>query len=282
MSGARILVLALAAVAAVLVALYVRNASSGPAAVVAAPAQPAPVIQLPTTRVLIAQTGLNAGQRVTPESLSWQAWPEEAVSQSFLTEVLYPTAMEDYAGAVARVDIAAGEPITGRKLVNPGEAGYMAAILTPGMRAVSVSVNPESGAAGFILPGDRVDVILTQESGLLRGGRDSLVSQTILENVRVLAIDQTPRAAEEDQAIVGSTATLELIRDDAEMLILAEAMGDLNLVLRSVVDVHPDADLVAQATTRAPEGVDLGRGPGDRRTIVRFGVQETINVGSAP
>lgn len=273
MGVGRILVLALAAVAGLFVAYYVRTTQGAPAASPTV-VETTEVVELPATRILVARTSLRAGQRVTASDIGWQPWPEQAVFDTFLTEADYATAVEDYAGAVARADIHPGEPITGRKLVNPGDAGFMAAVLAPGMRAVSVSITAESGAGGFILPGDRVDVILTHEIEIDDGRttRDEHVSRTILENIKVLAIDQLPRQEEDEQAVVGSTATLELPPEHAETIALAEALGDITLALRSVVESGVDALAGGRSAGLNPD-------QGARRTIYRFGSATPVTVG---
>ena len=282
MSGTRVLVLAAAAIAAVFVALYVRNASGSSAPVIVQAPQGEPVNAAGNTEaVLVARNAVTIGQRIGPDDLYWQAWPAAAISPVYFTEARFPKGLEEFVGAVARDNIALGEPITGRKLVLTGDQGFMAAILSPGMRAVSVRVTAETGAAGFILPGDRVDVIITHDVPGPAG--EQTVSQTFLENVRVLAIDQLPQTVREGAAMVGSTATLELIQEDAELLTLAESRGRLTLVLRSVTDRHPNADaMFSAAASRATEARRALRGEvgaEDRRTIIKSGVASPVFFG---
>lgn len=264
MSVARVAVLALAAVAAIFVAIYVRNSSRTPPA----PA-PAPVAAAPAERVLVAKRAITRGERVSPADMGWQEWPKSAIGEGFLTESGAPKAIETYAGAVARVDVASGEPLSDRKLINPGAAGYLAAVLAPGHRAVAVEVSAETGAGGFILPGDQVDVIVAFKFQAREGRMlvERKAARTVIENVRVLAIDQAPAAKEDAQAVVGRTATLELAPQQAELLALAELMGDVSLALRGVADVFPGGDLVAGAGRRRGGfgGMD------DTVTIYRFG-----------
>ncbi len=240
MNFGRVIVLVIAGIAAIGAALMGRSLIKQPA-----PPSITEVIKpvVHNEHVLVARGDIAIGQRVTPEDLSWQEWPTEALNRAFITQKTDASALENYAGAIARINIVAGEPISGRKLVNPGEAGFMAAVLSPGMRAVSVEISVETGAGGFILPNDRVDVLHTEEgqgNGNSETGND-FTTRTILENVRVLAIDQSFKQGEDEDVVIGSTATLELNRPDSELLALADASGDLSLALRSVADAIPAA-----------------------------------------
>ncbi|RYD88344.1 MAG: Flp pilus assembly protein CpaB, partial [Sphingomonadales bacterium] len=150
-------------------------------------------------------------------------------------------AKADYIGSVVREPILAGEPIVMRKIVRAGDSGYMAAYLEPGMRAMAIRVTVETAAGGFILPGDRVDVVLTRETnlsnvGTSEGDRSKFTSATVMQNIKVLAIDQSTRAGDDAQTVIGATATLELGPRDAEALALAKSEGELSLILRSYAD----------------------------------------------
>ncbi|MDQ7019380.1 MAG: Flp pilus assembly protein CpaB [Robiginitomaculum sp.] len=248
MNPGRIIVLVIAGLAAVGAALMARNLTRQP--------EPQAVAEVPVrapkaavAQVLVARRDIAVGRRITPEELSWQEWPVEALNDAFVTQKKKPDALQNYAGAIARTNIAAGEPVSDRKLVNPGDAGFMAAVLAPGMRAVSVRISVETGAGGFILPNDRVDVLLTQERQKDRRGEqaEGYFARTILENVRVLAIDQSFKQVEDEEVVIGSTATLALNRKDAELLALAEASGNLSLALRSVADALPITQRGAQS-----------------------------------
>ncbi|MFC0634452.1 Flp pilus assembly protein CpaB [Brevundimonas balnearis] len=180
-------------------------------------------------------------------------------------------AKADFIGAVVREPILAGEPIVGRKIVRAGDSGYMAAYLEPGMRAMAVSVTVETAAGGFILPGDRVDVLLTREVtlgnvGTQEADRSRFASSTVMQNVKVLAIDQTTQADEDEQAVVGATATLELSPRDAEALALAKSEGELSLVLRSYADAAGPSGRVAAPRTES-SAVRIHRGD-DVETVV--------------
>ncbi|MBJ7486315.1 Flp pilus assembly protein CpaB [Brevundimonas sp.] len=156
------------------------------------------------------------------------------------TDMATGGAKADYFGSVVREPILAGEPIVARKIVRAGDSGYLAAYLEPGMRAMAIKVSVETAAGGFILPGDRVDVLLTQQTTLsnLDGASQAskFRSSMVMQNVKVLAIDQTTRAGEDEQSVVGATATLELRPSDSEALALAKSEGELSLVLRSYAD----------------------------------------------
>ncbi len=170
------------------------------------------------------------------------------------TDLATGGAKADFIGSVVREPILAGEPIVARKIVRAGDSGYMAAYLEPGMRAMAIRVTVETAAGGFILPGDRADVLLTREvklpSGAAGGETSKFVAATVMQNVKVLAIDQATRAAEDAQAVVGATATLEVSARDAEVLALAKSEGELSLVLRSYADTAGPSGRVAGAVSR--------------------------------
>jgi pilus assembly protein CpaB len=270
MKPARIAVICIAAVSAIGLALVVRAmGSSSGEAVATASAEPA----APMAKVLVAARDLAPGQRLTDADLEWKDWLAAEVNPAFITDGSVPVprpadesvdeekaddngesavarvaraatelasggAEADYYGSVVREPILAGEPIVARKIVRAGDSGYMAAYLEPGMRAMSIGVSVETAAGGFILPGDRVDVLVTvelQDTGE-NGGQTRYASSTVLQNVKVLAVDQSTRAEDDQQAVVGATATLEVQPSDAEALALAKAAGTLSLVLRSYAD----------------------------------------------
>ncbi len=190
------------------------------------------------------------------------------------TDLANGGAKADFIGAVVREPILAGEPIVARKIVRAGDSGYMAAYLEPGMRAMAIRVTVETAAGGFILPGDRADVLLTREvklpDGSAGGQAAKFATATVMQNVKVLAIDQNPRAAEDAQAVVGATATLEVSGRDAELLAQAKSEGDLSLVLRSYADTAGPSGRTA-AVTRRSESANLVR-------VHREGQTETVVV----
>ena len=208
------------------------------------PPPPPPVIEQPQTiiekveyaKVLVATTEVPFGARLNETHLRWQDWPEETVTPDYIVqENGNEQAIEELTGSIARSVIFANEPISSRKIVRPGEAGLMAALLRPGMRAVTTRISVDSAAGGFIQPGDRVDIILTssiQGQGV-PGNAGGFSATTIFENVRVLAIDQVlNNSPESGPAIMGSTATFEMTQGDAELLQQSVAQGDLTLTLR--------------------------------------------------
>ncbi|MGV9008302.1 Flp pilus assembly protein CpaB [Brevundimonas sp.] len=303
MKPAKIAVIAVAAVAAIGLAFVVRAMGSGgePTAVATA----APVETRPMAQVLIAAKDLAPGQRLTEADLDWKEWAVEDVNPAFITDgsVPIPTAAEpepeaetpkpegavasvtraatnlatggakaDYVGSVVREPILAGEPIIARKIVRAGDSGYMAAYLEPGMRAMSIAIRVETSAGGFILPGDRVDVVLTREmnSESTEGGRNKFDSATVLQNLKVLAIDQATRLGDDAQTVVGATATLEVAPRDAEALALAVAEGELSLSLRSYADTNgPSGRTAAPARQSQSSAVRVYRGGAPEVVVVQ-------------
>src|SRR5882762_445068 len=197
-----------------------------------------PVVQLQTVDVLVAKSDIGLGQSVSPENLQWQTWPAATASNNFIRRNERPEATKEVSGSIARAPFLAGEPIREPKLVRANGSGFMAAILPTGMRAISTDISPETGAGGFILPNDRVDVILSKrEKNPDRSGPDTISSEIILKNVRVLAIDQAPKEKDGQNAVVGKTVTLELKPEQAETLARSRQSGTLSLALRSIADV---------------------------------------------
>jgi pilus assembly protein CpaB len=267
MNAVRIAILAAAAVAAIAVAFFVRQAMTS---------ETTPIVEVeqrPEVRVLAARAPLIIGARVGAGDLYWQTWPEGALSPGYILENRGQTAA-DFAGSVVRDAIGQGEPITGRKLVQPGDAGFMAAVLTPGMRAVAVPISAETGAGGFILPNDRVDVIVSYEQDVEsgRGTRRAFVAQTAVENARVLAIDQTFGAGDGEENVIGETATLELTPDQARAVSLAIARGEVSLILRSLSDATSGPALVAGGTTSSdPSRSNYADDDRGTVTLIRYG-----------
>ncbi len=256
MNTARIVVLTIA-VGAGGIAAYLASGSDNK------PPPVAPVAQLQTVDVLIAKTDIGLGQTVTPEDLQWQTWPAATASNSFIRRNERPDATTQIAGSIARAPFIAGEPIREPKLVKAAGSGFMAAILPSGMRAVSTEISPETGAGGFILPNDRVDVILSkrEKNPDRTGPADVINSEIILANVRVLAIDQAPKEKEGQNNVLGKTVTLELKPEQTETLARARQSGTLSLALRSIADLNA----VETRSDDAPKR-------GDSVNVVRFGV----------
>ena len=222
-----------------------------------------PVAQLPTVEILVAKSDIGLGQVVKPEDLQWQIWPAATASGSLINRAGKADAITEIAGSIARAPFIAGEPIREQKLVKANGSGFMAAILPSGMRAISTEISPETGAGGFILPNDRVDVILSKrEKNPDSKGPDLVIAEIVLTNVRVLAIDQAPKEKEGINTLVGKTATLELKPDQAETLARARQGGTLSLALRSITDVN-------MAESQSDEQI-LKRNDG--LNVVRYGV----------
>jgi pilus assembly protein CpaB len=261
MMTARIVVLAIALSAGGVAAYLV----SGTDRQQQAPA--APVAQLPTVEVLVAKADIGLGQAIKPGDLLWQAWPE-AASNIFIRRGDRPAAADQLVGWIARAPFIVGEPIREQKLVKADGSGFMAAILPAGMRAISTEISPETGAGGFILPNDRVDVILSRrdKNPDRAGGGDLVNSEIILSNIRVLAIDQAPKEKEGQNNVVGRTATLELKPDQAEMLTRARQSGSLALALRSIADANAADPGSENRTSRRGNSID----------IVRYGVTSSL------
>jgi pilus assembly protein CpaB len=231
MNTARIVVLTIA-VGAGGVAAYLASGSDKQA-----PTEP--VAQLQTVDVLVAKTDIGLGQSVTADDVQWQTWPASTASNNFIKRNERPEATKDVVGSIARAPFIAGEPIREPKLVKANGSGFMAAILPTGMRAVSTEISPETGAGGFILPNDRVDVLLSKrDKNPDKGAPDIINAEIILSNVRVLAIDQAPKEKDGQNAVVGKTVTLELKPEQAETLARARQSGTLSLALRSIADLN--------------------------------------------
>jgi pilus assembly protein CpaB len=263
MKIARIAVLAIAIIAGGIAAILVSGGSDTPA--------PTQVVQqaAPTAEVLVASADIPMGSVITAEALAWREWPE-AGAAGFITKAGEPEALANVTGAIARQPIVSGEPIRMQKIVKADGSGFMSAILPAGMRAVATEISAETGAGGFILPNDRVDVILTRraESGGEGTTAEAMSSSTILTNVRVLAIDQATVEQDGQKVVVGRTATLELLPRQTEILALARQLGSLSLALRSLADSNP-----AGLAGAAPEDrFGAGRADAGAMTVIRYGV----------
>src|SRR6476620_3332677 len=224
--------------AARVVVLTVALAAGGVAALLAGRSgTPAPKAEAPkfdTVDILVAKSDLPRGQSLSPADVSWQAWPATTAAGNFIRKSDRPKALENLTGMIVRAPFVAGEPIREAKIVNAKGSGFMAAILPSGMRAIATQITPESGVGGFILPNDRVDVIMTPRNRDDKGGERT--SETILRNIRVLAIDQNVEEKNGQKVVVGKTATLELTPGQAETLALSHQIGLLSLALRSISD----------------------------------------------
>jgi pilus assembly protein CpaB len=228
-----------------------------------------PVVRWQTVDVLVAKSDIGLGQSVSPENLQWQTWPAATASNNFIRRNERPEATKEVSGSIARAPFLAGEPIREPKLVRANGSGFMAAILPTGMRAISTEISPETGAGGFILPNDRVDVILSKrEKNPDRSGPDTISSEIILTNVRVLAIDQAPKEKDGQNAVVGKTVTLELKPEQAETLARSRQSGTLALALRSIADIN----MVENGSDDQPAK------RGESVNVVRYGVQSSMTI----
>ena len=214
--------------------------------------------------MLVAKSDLGVGQVVTDKDIGWQNWPA-ASAGNFIKKADRPDAIKDFVGAIVRAPIAAGEPIRDSKVVSAKGGGFMAAILPRGMRAISLDIAPDTGAGGFILPNDHVDVVLTRRDKAAErvSGIEKFISETILRNVRVLAVDQSIEEKDGQKVVVGKTATIELDPQQAERLALSRQLGSISLTLRSLLDSQ-------SPTPESAEETDDKRGMGIN--TVRFGV----------
>jgi pilus assembly protein CpaB len=241
--------------------------NSGPA-----PAPPQHVAQAPkldTDEVLVAAQDIPMGTAISDASVTWQMWPKAAISELMIVKSSGPNAMEDVKGSLTRDAFLRGEPMRRDKLVKGGAGGFMAAILPSGLRAVAIKVDNSGDdyAGGFILPNDRVDVIkiYRDDEATKARGVEVLGAQTILTNVKVLAIGQNVQEENGKKVVIGGNATLELDSQQAEQVILAERAGNANLhlALRSLADSAGPAQAVGDQ--------DAG---GSGLTIVRFGAPQ--------
>ena len=190
----------------------------------------------PQKFVLVAKGPITRGQILKPQDFSWQVWPEGGIDKNYILNGTGAGTRtpESFAGWVARDPIAAGEPINDAKIVSPGSRGFLAAVLRPGMRAISVPVTATSGISGFVFPGDQVDILITHQlTGA--GGNDTAhkAAETVLHDVRVIGIDQK-LDSKNGEALVAHTATLEVTPKQSEMIAVATEIGKLSLSLRSL------------------------------------------------
>ena len=245
-----------ALVIAVVTAVMAKNMFTGAGA---EQASAAPVVPM-GPKVLVARKALPVGTIIDAESLAYQAWPTELVQNAYYTEGSPDADMTKLLGTVVRNPVTAGQPLTHGALVGPKDRGFLAAALGPGMRAVTVPVSATSGVAGFVFPGDRVDMVLTQD---VVGGGDGpplKVSETIVRNLRVLATDQRIDSKDEEgntQVKTFATVTFEATPRIAEKIAVAQSMGTLSLALRSIADNASELErAVASGDVKVPAGAN--------------------------
>jgi pilus assembly protein CpaB len=236
MKPARLIVLGVALAAGAL-AFMLSGREPPPQVTVVQPAA------IDTVDVLVARSDIQLGSALRPDDLAWQTWPTSAAGPQYIRRNARPNAVEEFKGAIARAPFVSGEPIREQKVIKTDGSGFMSAIVSAGMRAISTEISPETGVGGFILPNDRVDVLLTRRDpeAQKQSGGDGFVSETVLRNVRVLAIDQTVEEKNGQKVVVGKTATLELSPRQTETLALSRMRGTLSLALRSLSEQKPSA-----------------------------------------
>ena len=266
MNMPRMLVLGLAGIAAIAAVLVIRMMMGGgtPNAAAMLPRQ-----DIATADVLVAAEPLQPGEPLTPALVRWEKWPKSDIDSTYLTHEQVPNLETAMTGAVVRAPMVAGEPLSVTKFVHADSAGFLAATLKPGMRAVSIPVTTDSGAGGFILPNDRVDLI---ESELISDTPRRFSAKVVLNNVRVLAMDQNFKQDKDQKVVLAKTATLELTPDEARNVVKAQAAGPLSLSLRALGDNSMPAAKTAQ--TDQDSGDDDAPDFNSVR-VIRFGVTPT-------
>lgn len=256
MNTQRLVVLGLALVAAASAAFMVRSMLGGGTPAVEAKNAAPPIAM---SEVLVASANLTPGQKLLPEQVRWEKWPSSSVDASFITHASVGSEEEATKGVVVRSPILQGQPITNNAIVHADAAGFMAAMLSPGMRAVSIIVSAESGAGGFVLPNDRIDVIQTRRIG------NAATSRTVLSNVRVLAVDQTFAQDKDTKTVIAKTATVEVTPEQATILTSAQSAGQLSLALRPL----GDEDALADGSARRGRSRSADNGP---VAVIRYGL----------
>lgn len=282
MNTQRLIVLGLALVAACGAAFLVRGMMGGGTPQVVA--APTPTIKM--SEILVAAEALQPGQPLDPAKVRWEKWPTASVSSSFVTRDAVASAEDVVKDTVVRAPILKDQPITTSAIVHGKEAGFMAATLTPGMRAVSIVVSTESGAGGFILPNDHVDLILTQKSN---ENPPRVRARTFLRSIRVLAVDQVYKEEKDQKTVLAKTATLELTPAQAETVNRAQGMGQISLSLRPLnaedaIAAVPGGNNAAPAREAAGDPLSDNFDSNARTTpqvaIIRYGVTARVAPGS--
>lgn len=252
----KIVLLVGALVIAAVTAVMAKNMFTG----AAAPQAEAKAAEVAGPEVLVATRALSIGTIIDAESFRYQPWPEGLIQDAYFVKGEPGTSPQDLLGTVVRTEITAGQPVSQGALVKPGDRGFLAAALGPGMRAVTVAVNNTSSVAGFVFPGDRVDIVLTQEVPGAGGGLPLKASETILKNLRVLATNQRMDSKDENGKPVVTKiqmVTLETTPRIAEKIAVAQTIGKLSLSLRSLADNHAELErAIASGEVDVPEGAD--------------------------
>ena len=297
MSPVRLLIILIAAISAIGLAVVLQRALGGkPAAPIVPTAIANAAPAKPMTQVLVAKRDLSIGTRLVAADVDWVAWPSDAVNGAFITngaaapkpngkvaeakaavsatadQMIGGDPAKVVEGAIVRDPILTGEPITARKIVRGGEGGYLSVVLTPGKRAMAVPVTSDSAAGGFILPGDRVDVLVTRDAPISAesgGGGKVIIADTVLQNIRVLALDQATAAEKDAKSIVAATATLEVGPTEAEARARAKAGGTISLSLRAYTDLGGPSGVTAPAAVVDNSTVRINRGGQTTSVAVR-------------
>ncbi len=261
MNTKRLIVLGIAGVMAIAAALLARGLMGGGTSQATAKIAP----QMPMSDVLIASSALQPGQALAADQVRWQKWPTSSVDSTFITRDSVGSIEDVVKGTVVRSPLASGQPITNATLVHGNAVGLMAAMLNPGMRAISMPINTDSGAGGFVLPNDRVDLILIR-----KGDANRVTSSTLLTDVRVLAVDQTFKQDKDTKTVIGKTATLEVTPAQAEQVAKAQNQGTLSLSLRPLVS--NDGAMASNASVPTSHGSSDRGESGDVVSIIRYGI----------
>lgn len=264
MSARNLILLFVALLVAGTTAFLARGLLTRPApqVVVQAPAPPPPS----ATAVLVAAADLPAGTLLLEEHFKWQPWPENSMGPGYIKQT--EANVKEFVGAVVRRGITAGQPILPPMIVKPGERGFLAAVLKPGMRAVSVSISDVAGISHLILPGDRVDLLLTQtllaEVTGEEGGQERKGAETVLENIRILAVDTVLNDVK-NEPIDGKTVTIEVTPKQAEMITIAVEIGRIAFSMRGLENNGFDRSIIATSSPTAdPQAAaDAATAPAD-------------------
>ena len=267
MKLARIVVFGIAIGSGLIAMMIASRMSSRPPveapAMIAAPEAP----KIPSVEVLVSRKDIAVGQTIGPQDLTWEPWPKDSDTSAYITKSSKPNAIEELGNSIARASFLHGEPIREARLMK-AERGFMSVILSPGMRAIAIEVRAVGTAGGFILPSDHVDVLLTRAAPKLPGSGatagDPFISETLLTNIKVLAIDQQIAENKGETAVVAkNTVTLEVSPRQSEQIAQAQQLGTMSLILRPLRDVKIEAEV---------DSKDSGT-----VTVVRYGQSSRIS-----